>query len=57
LIGKTGEVQKVEHNLFGTKYIIDGILITPDKRNPIITTVWIIENDSEIPKLVTAYPK
>ena len=56
-IAKTGEVQKAEQNPFGMKYVIDGILQTPDKRNPVITTVWIIENDSEIPKLVTAYPK
>ena len=56
-IVRSNEVLKITQNAFGTKYIIDGIFITPDGRNPEITTVWFIENQTEIPKLVTAYPK
>ncbi|MBK6820546.1 MAG: hypothetical protein IPG85_13565 [Bacteroidetes bacterium] len=29
---------------------------TPDKRNPCIVTVWIVEKGQQEPKLVTAYP-
>ena len=56
-IAKTEQVTKTDIIAFGTKYIIDGILQTLNGRNPLITTVWIIEYQSNIPKLVTAYPK
>jgi hypothetical protein len=45
-----------EINAFGIKYIIEGKIETPDKRNPMIRSVWIIENYDEIIKFVTAYP-
>jgi hypothetical protein len=35
---------------------IEGALQSPDERNPEIRSVWIIENDDDVPKLVTAYP-
>ena len=56
-IAETEQVTKIFNTAFGTKYIIDRVLLTPNGRNPLITTVWIIENQSDIPKLVTAYPK
>jgi hypothetical protein len=37
-------------------YAVDGILITPDGRNPTIRTVWALDNDSKTPRFVTAYP-
>ncbi len=56
-IARYNEVLSVMITAFGRKYIIEGLLKTPDGRTPLLTTVWIIENGSEIPKLVTAYPK
>ena len=56
-ICRDNQVLTVITTQFGSKYIIEGKLKTPDGRNPIITTVWIVENNSKIPKLVTAYPK
>ena len=56
-IPRREHVSNTIQNQFGTKYIIDGILKSPNSRNPQITTVWIIEHQSKIPKLVTAYPK
>ena len=47
--------EKTEIN-FGIKYIIEGIIETPDKRNPLIRSVWIIENNTKKPILITAYP-
>ncbi|MBI5194446.1 MAG: hypothetical protein HZA08_13555 [Nitrospirae bacterium] len=49
------DVTKVVKSLFGTRYVIEGLLNTPDKRNPAICLVWFIENDESIPRLVTAY--
>jgi hypothetical protein len=40
----------------GIHYSIEGILVTPDGRNPLIRSVWVIDNDSETPRFITAYP-
>ncbi len=40
----------------GTKYIIEGALLTPDGRNPAIRSVWIIDTGETAARLVTAYP-
>jgi hypothetical protein len=41
---------------FGTKYTIESVVPTPDNRNLLLVTVWFIATDTNIPKLVTAYP-
>jgi len=41
---------------FGTKYKLECDIETPDERNPCIVSVWIIENDTNEPRLITAYP-
>lgn len=56
-IARTNMVSRIVSNPFGIKYIIDGNLKFPNGRNAEVTTVWFIENETEIPKLVTAYPK
>lgn len=47
------EVTETEH---GVKYVLECSIETPDKRNPCIRTVWIIEAGTTFPRLVTAYP-
>jgi hypothetical protein len=49
-------VSGVEDSPFGTRYVVEGVIITPDERNPVIRSVWFIETDEEIPRFVTAYP-
>ena len=49
------EVARAVSNLYGAKYIIEGILQSPDGRNPNVRSVWIIEAGSFTPRLVTAY--
>lgn len=51
------EVVKIEETAFGTRYVIDGKICTPNQRTPYIRTVWFIENDETTPYFVTAYPK
>ncbi|MDR3707107.1 MAG: hypothetical protein P4L33_02315 [Capsulimonadaceae bacterium] len=43
---------------YGTKYIIDGPMITPNARSVSIRSIWIVERNDPlgIPKLITAYP-
>ncbi|MBA3822943.1 MAG: hypothetical protein H0X24_03435 [Ktedonobacterales bacterium] len=41
---------------FGTRYVIEGAIVSPDGRNPSLRTVWFIAIGETIPRLVTAYP-
>ncbi|WP_417372196.1 DUF6883 domain-containing protein [Gelidibacter japonicus] len=41
---------------FGKKYQLECDIETPDKRNPCIVSIWIIENDTQEPRFITAYP-
>ncbi len=50
------EILKYDVSPFGTKYKLECDIETPDQRNPCIVSVWIIENDTIEPRLVTAYP-
>lgn len=41
---------------YGTRYSVDGELETPSGRRPRVRTVWILERDSDEPRLITAHP-
>jgi hypothetical protein len=53
---RSNEVSAVEPTAFGTRYTIDGPLISPDGRNPRVRVIWFTESGSDIPDFVTAYP-
>ena len=50
------EVTKIDRSRFGIRYVIDGIIRTPDGRTPNIRTVWFIETGGQIARFATAYP-
>jgi Domain of unknown function (DUF6883) len=50
------DVAKVEPSPFGMRYVVEGIMKTPDGRSPLVRSVWFIDNDEETPRFVTAYP-
>jgi hypothetical protein len=50
------EVSKSYQTIHGEKYIIEGIIETPDKRGIQLRTVWMIDRGGTIPRLVSAYP-
>lgn len=50
------DVTKVETSRYGHRYIVEGIIHSPDTRNPLIRAVWFVETDEETPHFVTAYP-
>ena len=50
------DVAKMEASPFGTRYMIEGELHAPDGRAPLVRVIWFIENGTDIPRLVTAYP-
>jgi hypothetical protein len=49
-------VADAETSAYGTKYRVDGPLTSPDGRNPLVSTVWIILDGDTIPRFVTAFP-
>lgn len=54
--GASHPVVKTMESDYGIRYNIDGLLETPDGRNPKVRTVWIIEKETKVPRLITAYP-
>ncbi|MEH1978998.1 MAG: DUF6883 domain-containing protein [Nostoc sp.] len=46
----------IEDSPFGTRYAVEGTLLSPDGRNPVICSAWFIETGETIPKFVTSYP-
>jgi hypothetical protein len=41
---------------FGVKYVVQGLLVTPNGTSTMVRTVWIVESGSDVPRLATAYP-
>ena len=55
-LARESEVGVSIESSHGIKYIVDGALITPFGTSPTVRTVWIVDQRSENPRLVTAYP-
>ena len=55
--GANHEVTSVTETPHGPIFTVDGTLNTPDGRNPQLRTVWIIDHGSDVPRLVSAYPR
>lgn len=53
--GTNGEVTSLATSDYGTRYSVDGVLETPDGRNPRVRTVWLVDENGE-PRLITAHP-
>jgi hypothetical protein len=54
--GASHEIVDTIETEYGTKYIVDGSLKTPDGRNPYVRTVWQIDKGNDYPRFITAYP-
>jgi hypothetical protein len=55
-LASSGEISETEQTKFGLKFIILESIIAPNGRSIIMTSVWIIKNDEDFPRFVTAYP-
>ena len=53
--GRNGEVTSIATSDYGTRYSVDGIIETPDGRNPRVRTVWLVDENGA-PRLITAHP-
>lgn len=54
--GRLHEVATVRQTGFGPRYAVEGQLLTPDGRNPLVRTVWQMDKGEVAPRLITAYP-
>ena len=41
---------------YGTKYVVVAPIVAPNGTTPPVKTIWIIAEDKESPRLITAYP-
>jgi len=55
MIAKCEGVSQEVASRYGTKYIIDGELVTPIGTRVRLRTVWVVESHDERPRFVTAY--
>jgi hypothetical protein len=55
-VGVSNPVVGSVQSAYGVRYVVDGALSCPDGRRPTVRTIWILENGSNSPRLVTAYP-
>lgn len=56
-VAAEGMVVQVVESAHGSKYIVDGLLHTPNNKTVLVRTVWIREPGRGRPRLVTAYPR
>ena len=54
--GQRHDVTRVVATPYGPKFVIEGAIKTPDGRNPLVRTVWMINYGVDAPRLITAYP-
>jgi len=47
---------KMVESPYGRRFVVEGALLSPDGRTPMIRSVWFIEYGDDVPRLVTAYP-
>lgn len=52
---KTHDAQFGRHDTYGQRYIVD-FMVTWHKRKAMIRSAWIIEHDSNAPRLTSCYP-
>ena len=55
-LASSEDVSETEQTKFGLKFIISGNIIAPNGRSINITSIWIIKNNEDFPRFVTAYP-
>lgn len=52
---RSAQIISIADTEFGTKYLLEGPLMTPDNRKPRVRAVWFVALGETAPRLVTAY--
>ena len=53
---RENEGVETEKTAYGTRYVVDGPLISPDGRSLNVRSAWYIHSDNDAPRFVTAHP-
>ena len=56
-LARENDVVLIETSPFGTRFVVDGLLHTPNGRELLLRSVWFIDIYGGIPHFVTAYPR
>jgi hypothetical protein len=56
MIAKSERVSQEVATHYGTKYIVEGNVVTPSRTTARIRTVWVVEPHDKQPRFVMAYP-
>lgn len=54
--GASHPISKTVDSPHGTRYSVDGEIVSPDGRNPRVRSIWIAEVGSQRLRLITAHP-
>lgn len=54
--GMAHPITKTVESPHGTRYCVDGKIESPDRRNPCVRSVWMLETGTTTPRLITAFP-
>lgn len=55
-IAQREEIKEMSSSVHGTKFVLEGSLLTPSRGTVQIRTVWAIDRQGDSPRFVTAYP-
>ena len=50
------EIALEQRTVFGTRYVIDGLLQAPDGRLLNVRAAWFIDKEGDAPRFITAHP-
>jgi hypothetical protein len=56
LHARSHEVTRLQKTPFGTNYVIEGELETPDGRKPHVRIIWAIDEGTKVPRFATLVP-
>jgi hypothetical protein len=54
--GRSHHAKELQTRAYGTRYRVDGRLRSPDGRDPMVRTIWMVRAGETVPRLVTAIP-
>jgi hypothetical protein len=53
---RVNDVAAARPNAYGVLYEVFGPLTSPDGRNPLLKTIWMIDDGASIPRFITVVP-
>ncbi len=55
-IATTDDVRETKADSFGVRYVAIGRLSLPDHRDPLVKTIWQVDNGGTVPRFISANP-